>query len=57
MRLGTEASAASGGGLGPTAVEPAKLRVVFNRPFVLMVRDNATGTVLFEAQVTNPAVA
>jgi serpin B len=54
---GTEASAASGGGLGPTAVEPAKLRVVFNRPFVLMVRDNATGTVLFEAQVTNPAVA
>ncbi|HYA45062.1 MAG TPA: serpin family protein, partial [Acidimicrobiales bacterium] len=52
---GTEASAASGGGLMPTAVAPlSPLRIVVNHPFLFLVRDEATGCILFEAQVTDP---
>lgn len=55
---GTEASAASGAGVMPTAVAvPAEPQLVFNHPFLLLVRDDATGTVLFEAQVGNPAAS
>lgn len=54
---GTEASAASGAGLRPTAVEaPPPVSVVFNHPYLFLVRDPSTGTVLFEAQVTDPAL-
>lgn len=52
---GTEASAASGAGVAPTAVAPLPaLSITFNHPFVFLVRDDATGAVLFEAEVTNP---
>jgi len=56
MEKGTEAAAASAGGIGPTAVAPPGERLVFDHPFLFLVRDNATGAILFEAQVTNPAV-
>lgn len=53
---GTEASAASGAGLAPTAVlAPPPLSVVVDHPFLFLVRDASTGAVLFEATVTDPA--
>jgi serpin B len=53
---GTEASAATGGGLTPTAMPaPPPVTIVFDHPFLFLVRDNATGTVIFEAQVNNPS--
>ena len=56
MEKGTEAAAASAAGIGPTAVAPPRERLVFDHPFLFLVRDNATGAILFEAQVTNPAI-
>ena len=53
---GTEASAATGGGLTPTAMPaPPPVTIVFDHPFVFLVRDNATGAVIFEAQLTDPS--
>ncbi len=55
---GTEASAATGGGLTPTAMPaPPPVTIVFDHPFLFLVRDNATGTVIFEAQVSDPSSA
>ena len=55
---GTEASAATGGGLTPTAMPaPPPVTIVFNHPFLFLVRDNSTGTVIFEAQVDDPSSA
>ena len=55
---GTEASAATGGGLTPTAMPaPPPISIVFDHPFLFLVRDNATGTIIFEAQVTAPPAA
>lgn len=53
---GTVATAATGIGLVPTAVErePAT-RLTLDHPFLAFLRDDATGTILFVAQVTNPA--
>jgi serpin B len=50
---GTEASAGSAGGLVPTA-EPYSLAMVVDHPFLFLVRDDASGCILFEAQVTSP---
>jgi serpin B len=53
---GTEASAATGAGLAPTAMPaPPPVTIVFDHPFLLLVRDNATGTIIFEAQLTDPS--
>jgi serpin B len=53
---GTQASAATGGGIAPTAVAARPpLRIVFDHPFLFLVRDNTSGTVLFEAQVNDPS--
>jgi serpin B len=55
---GTEASAATGAGFAPTAVRSGpRTTVIFNHPFLFVVRDDSSGVVLFEAQVTNPARA
>jgi serpin B len=55
---GTEASAATGGGLTPTAMPaPPPVMIVFDHPFLFLVRDNATGAVIFEAQVSDPSSA
>lgn len=52
---GTVASAATGVGILPSA-EPVQLaRVVFDRPYLLLVTDNATGEPLFLARVADPA--
>jgi serpin B len=53
---GTVAAAATGIGLQPTmaAPEPAT-RLTLDHPFLALLRDDATGTILFLAQVSNPA--
>ena len=51
---GTTAAAATGVGVSISAVEVPQ-RVVVNHPFLFLVRDNATGAILFESMVENPA--
>lgn len=52
---GTVASAATAVGLLPTAVMQPQQTLWFNRPYLLMVTDRATGEPLFLARVTDPA--
>jgi len=53
---GTVAAAATGIGIEPTAVAPSPaLRLTLDHPFLAFLRDDATGAILFVAQVTNPA--
>jgi len=54
---GTEASAASAAGVTPTAVRRPRpeLNLVFDHPFLFLVRDNSTGLIIFATQVDNPA--
>jgi serpin B len=52
---GTVASAATGVGILPTAVQVPLPRVTFDRPYLLLVTDNATGEPLFLARVADPA--
>ncbi len=55
---GTEASAATGGGLTPTAMPaPPPVTIVFDHPLLFLVRDNATGALIFEAQLTDPSLS
>ena len=51
---GTVASAATAVGIGAAAAEPAPQTVVFDRPYVLLITDTATGEPLFLARVANP---
>ncbi|MGI5163431.1 serpin family protein [Spirillospora sp. CA-253888] len=52
---GTEAAAATGAGVGATAAPPApSAKVVFDRPYLLLVRDTRTGEPLFLATVADP---
>lgn len=48
---GTEASAATSVGVGATSVPPS---IVLDRPFVLAIRENHSGTVLFLGVIANP---
>lgn len=48
---GTEAAAVTGAGIATTSI-PAQLKI--NHPFLLLLRDNATGAVLFLGRVVNP---
>jgi serpin B len=50
---GTEASGATSVGVGVVTSAPPS--VVFDRPFVLAIRENHSGTILFLGTVTNPA--
>ena len=52
---GTVASAATAVGMAPTAVLAHPLKVVFDRPYLLLVTDIATGEPLFLARVADPA--
>jgi serpin B len=53
---GTVASAATAVGMQPTAARVQPLpQVLFNRPYLMVVTDRATGEPLFTARVTNPA--
>jgi serine protease inhibitor len=51
---GTVASAATAVGVGVGAAPPARRTVVFDRPYVLLITDTATGEPLFLARVANP---
>jgi serine protease inhibitor len=51
---GTVASAATAVGIEPAAEAPAPRTVVFDRPYVLLVTDIATGEPLYLARVANP---
>jgi serine protease inhibitor len=52
---GTVASAATAVGIEPTAGRVLPPPVVFDRPYLMLVTDRATGEPLFIARVTNPA--
>jgi serine protease inhibitor len=52
---GTVASAATAVGMIPTAAAVPRSPVVFDRPYLLLVTDVATGEPLFLARVANPA--
>jgi serpin B len=51
---GTTAAAVTGIAVGATAAEPGP-QVVLNHPFLFLVRDTTTGTILFASEVQNPA--
>jgi len=51
---GTEASAATSVGVGIVSADPA---VVVDRPFVVAIRENHSGTILFLGAVMNPSAA
>lgn len=50
---GTEAAAATGIAIGTALVLPT-LKLTINRPFLFLVRDTATGAILFASTVVNP---
>jgi serpin B len=50
---GTEAAAATGAVVGLRSVD---FPIVFDRPFVFMIRDALTGAVLFTGRVMDPSV-
>ena len=52
---GTVASAATAVGMEPTAARMLPPRVLFDRPYLMLVTDNTTGEPLFMARVANPA--
>ncbi|MDQ6777863.1 MAG: serpin family protein, partial [Actinomycetota bacterium] len=53
---GTVAAAATGIGLQPTAITPEPATALtLDHPFLAFLRDDATGAILFVAQVNNPA--
>lgn len=53
---GTEAAAATGSGIEATSARaPIPNKVVFDRPYVLVVRDTQTGLPLFVARVADPS--
>ncbi|MBI2859726.1 MAG: serpin family protein [Chloroflexi bacterium] len=51
---GTEAAAASGVIVGVTSALPDPVQVTIDRPFVFLIRDIKTGTLLFLGRVTTP---
>ena len=51
---GTVASAATAVGLEPTAVRAGSLPIMFDRPYLMVVTDAATGEPLIMARVTDP---
>jgi len=52
---GTTAAAATGVGVGMSATQATLHPIVIDHPFLFLVRDDATGAILFESMVENPA--
>ena len=53
---GTVAAAATGIAVAPTAAAPGRVtQVTLDHPFLVFVRDDGTGTILFAARVSDPA--
>jgi serpin B len=52
---GTTAAAATGIGVVGTVAREGAGPIVIDHPFLFLVRDNATGTIIFESMVENPA--
>ncbi|MGH9170510.1 MAG: serpin family protein [Acidimicrobiales bacterium] len=53
--LGTKAAAATGVGVEPSSTRIVQVQELeFNRPFLFLVRDDATGAILFESMVQRP---
>jgi len=52
---GTEAAAATAVVMRATAMQDPGVELVINRPFIYLIRDRETGTVLFMGRVLNPA--
>jgi serpin B len=51
---GTEAAAASAVIAGVTSVGPIAMELTIDRPFIFLIRDLKTGTILFMGRVMNP---
>lgn len=52
---GTEAAAATGVVVGTTSIPAEPLRLTIDRPFILAIVDQTSGTVLFLGRVVNPS--
>jgi len=55
-KSGTEAAASTAVRMGFISAPPRPLLVTVNRPFVFLIRDIETGTVLFMGRVLNPEI-
>jgi serpin B len=54
-KWGTVASAATAVVMEATAIASSPTQMTFDKPFIFLVRDTKTGTILFESAVNNPA--
>jgi serpin B len=52
---GTEAAAATGVVVGVTGAPVGPVTLTIDRPFIFVIRDDATGAILFAGRVLNPA--
>ncbi|MDY6912521.1 MAG: serpin family protein, partial [Chloroflexota bacterium] len=52
---GTEAAAATAVIVGSTSISMVDVRLTIDRPFIFLIRDIDTGTILFMGRVLNPA--
>jgi serpin B len=52
---GTEAAAATAVIVGEKSAAPSYVELVVDRPFIFLIRDHATGAILFVGRVVNPA--
>jgi len=52
---GTEAAAATAVVVGRTSAPAEQATVVVDRPFLVFIRDRATGAVVFAGQIVNPS--
>jgi serpin B len=51
---GTEAAAATAVMVGTTSMPVIDVQLTIDRPFIFIIRDTQTGSILFMGQVVNP---